>query len=435
MMNRPDLRRPVAGRLALGIAIAAGLIAALAIGLLRLAAGPDPERVRATISAAEALAAGDTAGYARATRPRPFQVPEDHGSHPEYRTEWWYVTGNVAARDGRAFGFQVTFFRNALAPHPPDRASAWSTNQLWMAHFALSDLEGGRHFQAERLARGAVGLAGAALDPFRVWLEEWELDSAGAPTFSSTGSPTPTPAGTATSSAAALGSPDVFPLRLFASEGGAAVDLVLEQGKPPVAQGEGGLSPKGPDPGNASHYFSWTRMPVRGAVVLDGTRIAVEGLAWMDREWSTSALGEEHVGWDWFALQLDDGRELMFFELRRRDGRPDPFDHGALVERDGTHRTLGSDDVEVEVLEWWRSPLDATEYPSGWRIRVLAEEIELLVTPRLRNQEMNLSIRYWEGAVAVEGTRGGAPLSGTGHVELTGYGEGEEGRGVRSLQP
>lgn len=409
------------GRTPVTVVLLLGLVAALAWGALRLAAPPERGEVRATLSAAEALAGSDTEGFARAEDVRAFVWPEDHGPHPAYRTEWWYLTGHLDGPDGESFGFQVTFFRNALAPEDPDRRSAWSTNQLWMGHAALTDVVGGTHRYEERFARGAAGLAGAVADPFRVWLDDWELvRDPEAPPVPGTGS--------------------AFPFRLFASldpgEGGepaAWLDLRVEEGKPPVLQGDRGLSQKGPERGNASFYLSWTRMPLSGRVFLDGREVEVSGEGWMDREWSTSALDELHEGWDWFSLQLDDDREIMFFELRRSDGEPEPLNHGALVEADGSWRVLGAEDVLLEVLDWWASPLDGARYPSGWRVRIPSDGLDLVLTPRVRDQEMNVSFRYWEGALDVEGTRHGIRIRGRGYAELTGYADpgGEGGGEVR----
>ncbi|TVP75224.1 MAG: carotenoid 1,2-hydratase [Gemmatimonadales bacterium] len=372
------------------------LVVGLVVWALRLSGGGEPEGVRATLSAAQAIAGGDTAGFARATEVRDYVFPRDHGPHPEYRTEWWYLTGNLEDEDGRPWGFQVTFFRNSVTPDVPERRSAWSTNQTWMAHFALVDIDAGRHVHGERFSRGAAGLAGGQAEPFRVWLEDWEL---------------------------AGGEEEFFPLRLRATHGEASMDLRLEEGHPMVRQGDRGLSQKGPDPGNASHYLTWPRMPVEGRVQMGDRDVRVTGQGWMDREWSTSALGEEHVGWDWFSIQLDDGRNLMFFELRRDDGLPDPLNHGSVSGPGGLVRTLGAGDVEIQVLDTWASPLDGAEYPSGWQVEIPSEGLSFQVTPRLRDQEMNTSFRYWEGAVLVEGDSSEGPVSGVGYVELTGYGE------------
>ncbi len=380
------------------------VLALLVSGVVLLLGWGDREEegVRASLSAVAAIAGGDTVGFARAVEPRPFVFPEDHGPHPDYRTEWWYLTGNLESDRGDPFGFQLTFFRNSLSPAPVGRASEWDTNQLWMAHFALTDVAREAHVVGERFARGAAGMAGGTAAPFRIWLGDWELRGV---------------------------EDDAFPMQLSAEQDGTRVELRLESLKPPVGQGDRGLSQKGPEPGNASYYLSWTRLQVEGTVETGGRTHAVQGTGWMDREWSTSALSEEHVGWDWFSLQLEDGRDLMFFELRRRDGTSDPLNHGILVEEGGASRTLTATEVEVEVLDWWSSPLDGARYPSGWRLRVPGEALELEVLPRVRDQEMNVSFRYWEGAVTVLGTAAGRPVEGVGYVELTGYGEEEGVRG------
>lgn len=375
--------------------------------------------IRASLSPVQVLAGSDTVGYARATGPREFVFPADHGPHPEYRTEWWYLTGNLTASDGRRFGYQLTFFRNALAPRVVERRSDWSTNQLWMAHLAVTDVAEERHHAAERLARGAAGLAGARASPFRVWLDGWELAWTGEPP--PTGNRLETEAGPRAEGRAE--SAGMFPLRAVAAEEGWGLDLTVAAGKPVVFPGRDGWSRKGPELGNASYYYSYTRLPTRGVVDLDGERYHVRGTSWMDREWSTSALGDAHVGWDWFSLQLDDGRELMFFQLRRLDGSPEPLSHGIWVEPDGRSRSLAIDDWELQVLDHWASPVDGTRLPSGWRVRVPAEGVELEVWPLMRDQEMNLSLRYWEGTVEATGRGPDGPVRGVGFVELTGYGE------------
>jgi predicted secreted hydrolase len=361
---------------------------------------PLPDQAR--LSLVETLAGSDTAGYERALQPRPFDFPADHGPHPGFRTEWWYVTGNLTAESGRDFGFQFTIFRNALAPDAPDGASDWSTNQAYMGHFALTDVAGGRFHAFERFARGAAGLAGAQAGPLRVWLEDWTLEASG---------------------------PGTFPLRLEAGQGGVGLELELASGKPVVFQGDRGLSQKGPEPGNASLYYSLTRMPASGTVVVDGDTLEVRGDAWLDREWSTSALAAGQVGWDWFALQLDDGWDMMIYQLRRADGVADPLSDGVLVDPDGVRVPLEwGTDVVVEPTGSWTSPLDGAVYPSGWRITVPDRGWDLRVEPRIPDQELDVSFRYWEGAVAVVGNgEGGDPVEGRGYVELTGYAEGGVG--------
>ncbi len=367
-------------------------IGLLLSGLILLACREQPSLPHASLSVAGALRTSSDQGYAKALAPREFHFPADHGPHPEFRTEWWYYTGNLATAEGRRFGFQLTFFRSALAPTAPERASAWATRQAWLAHFTVSDVAGKRFHSFERWSRGAVGLAGAQGEPFRVWVKDWTAE--GAP---------------------------VFPMRLRAAEGETAVDLLLQEGKPPVLQGERGLSRKGAEPGDASYYYSLTRMPTSGTVRVDGQSFTVTGDSWMDREWSTSSLGRDQVGWDWLALQLSDGWDVMLYRLRRADGSADPTSSGTLIAPDGSSRPLHLADFQLEGSGEWRSPRSGARYPARWRVRVPGEEVDLDVRPLLADQELDVSFRYWEGAVSIEGTHHGRPVRGQGYVELTGY--------------
>jgi predicted secreted hydrolase len=348
--------------------------------------------IQATVAVRDALAE-DRGGFARAFAARALAFPEDHGPHPDFRTEWWYYTGNLTTPAGRHVGFQLTFFRVALAPAAEPRASGWATRQLYLAHFAVTDTAGRRFHAASRVSRAALELAGAHAAPFRVWVEDWSVEGDGAST------------------------------RLRASEGDVALDLGVSAGKPVVLQGDRGLSRKGAEPGNASLYYSFTRMPARGVIRLGPETLEVTGEAWMDREWSTSALGAGVEGWDWFAVQLDDGRELMVYLLRRRDGAIDPFSAGTLVAVDGTVRQLDAGDVRIETLAHWTSPRSGVRYPARWRLSVPSADLRLEIEPRLADQELIVGTRYWEGAVAVAGSAAGRPIAGQGYVELVGYGE------------
>ncbi len=336
------------------------------------------------------------AGFARVSEPQELSFPRDHGSHDEFKSEWWYFTGNLDSADGRHFGFELTFFRVALAPlSPSTRASAWATRQVWMAHFAVTDVHGHRFLSAERFARGALGLAGATAPPFRVSVQDWSV------------------AGDADSRNAELA--------LRAKDERFAVSLALEAVAPVAAHGERGFDVKGPEPGNASFYYSFPRLAARGSIEVDGISADVVGTAWMDREWSTSALSAGVLGWAWFGIQLSDGRELMFYRLRQSDGTANRYSGGSLIERDGTVTRLRVDDVESEPLAYWTSPRTHVTYPLAWRISIPTQGLALSVQPYLENQEIDRSVRYWEGAVRVDGRAGAAQIDGQGYLELAGY--------------
>lgn len=340
---------------------------------------------------ADLLGADADAGFEKAFMPREFSFPRDHGPHESFRNEWWYVTGNLDADDGRRFGFELTIFRFALQPTAADSDSRWRTNQVYIAHFAITDVVGERFFVAEKYSRGALGLAGATADPFRVWIEDWEIAAAG---------------------------DNQWVLR--AEDDEFALELNLVAAKPPVKNGIDGLSQKSAQPGNASYYYSITRWNADGRLRVAGDESAVSGLAWLDREWSSSALGSDQQGWDWFALQLDDNTELMFYNLRKTDGSQDPNSAGTWVSADGVATHLRRDDVEIIVTDTWASP-EGGRYPSGWKITVPSKGLSLSVEPVLPDQELFTTVRYWEGAVDVNGTSSGVPIDGRGYVELTGY--------------
>jgi predicted secreted hydrolase len=368
-----------------------------------------------------AVLGGPSEGFLRAERPREFSFPADHGPHDGFRTEWWYVTGNLAAVDdpGRKFGFQLTFFRNALSP--PSGAAAdpalvvdspnssnsttshWRADRVWMAHLAISDEAGGRFRFTERFAREALDLAGATTaGGTRVHLGDWRLE--GAASFPERA------VAWATGSDGTVG-----------GIGGIGLDLGFTAEKAPVLQGEHGLSRKGAAEGNASYYYSVSRLATRGRLTLDGRDVDVAGLAWLDREWSTSSLEPSLAGWDWFALQLDDASEVMFYRLRGKDGSTSRFSAGSFVAPDGATTPLGAADVELVPETWFESSDGARRYPSRWRFRAPELGLDLLLTPRVVDQELRVSVRYWEGAVHIEGSRAGAAIRGAGFVEMTGY--------------
>jgi predicted secreted hydrolase len=341
--------------------------------------------VAATVSGASWKEA--TAGYR-------FAFPRDHASHPDYRIEWWYYTGNLDTSAGRCFGYQITFFRVGV-DQAPANPSRWAVRDLFMTHLAVSDIAGGRYRFEERLSRAGPGLAGADPSRYRVWNEDW------------TG-----------------GLDDRQRHVLRAASAGAAIDLVLEEGKPPAINGIDGISQKGAQAGNASHYYSLTRMPTRGVVVVEGERFEVTGLSWMDHEFGTSFLEPEQQGWDWLSLQLDDGRELMLYQLRRGDGSRDPRSSGTLIDREGRTTHLPADDFTLAPAgAVFAAPSGAT-YPIRWTVRVPTQDLVLDVTTPLENQELSTAgagISYWEGAIDIAGTSRGRPVAGRGYLEMTGY--------------
>lgn len=324
--------------------------------------------------------------FRQVTAPRPFEFPADHAAHPGYRNEWWYFTGNLDGPAGRPWGFQFTLFRFEL-DHGPRPDSAWATDAVWMAHLALSDIEGRVFHREERFARGALDLAGATEQ--RWWLRDWTVRRSGKH------------------------------FELEANAGDFGLDLRLEQTRPVVLQGEGGFSRKGPQAGNASHYYSLTRLKTSGSIRLGDASTPVEGLAWLDREWGSSQLSGNLAGWDWFSLQLDDGRDLMVYRLRTDDGDASRFSAGKVVHPDGKARTLGPDDFSATPGREWRDDA-GNRWPVEWTVEVPSEDLSLEVNARFDQQLWRGAVSYWEGAVGVRDTRTGESL-GRGYLELSGY--------------
>ena len=335
------------------------------------------------------------------TGPPGLELPRDHGAHPDTRTEWWYVTGLVDDADGRRYGFQVTFFRQGLAPGDPEPGSSiFRARKIAAAHLAIADIETGEFHHAERLRRSGGGLAGWSTDDLEIWLDDWEIRR-----------------------------DDTGRLTIVAedAETGIGLDLGLQPQKPIVMQGDAGYSQKGPSPGNASAYLSWTRLSVNGTITMDGSAIRVDGHAWFDHEWGSSQLGDGVAGWDWFSLRLSDGRDLMVYQLRRADGSADSFSSGTVVAADGSTIRLGQDDFEITPIHWWTSPETGGRYPVRWRVQVPEQDIDLDIVGLLPNAELDASattgVIYWEGPVEATGSS-----RGEGYVELTGYAGSLEGR-------
>jgi predicted secreted hydrolase len=340
---------------------------------------------------------GQSDGFVRALAPHTFAFPQDSGPHPQFRHEWWYVTGNLDATTGERFGFELTFFRVALAPPGTgvtDTGSRWRASQIYLAHFAVTDVALGEFKFAQKFSRDALGLSGAQADPFRVWLDDWTLGEDGK-----------TPG-----------------WKLSAQGQGYELRLEAQPLGQPVLNGEQGLSRKSGEPGAASYYYSIPRVAVSGRIVRGGRNFDVQGLAWLDREWGSGSLGKAEAGWDWFALQLEGGNTLMFYALRNHDGSRESHSAGTWVDAAGRVQPLSTDQVQIDVSDHWVSPRGG-RYPSRWRVRVPAVGLDVEIHPALANQELGTQPRYWEGAVDVRGKLGASTTSGRGYVELVGYGE------------
>jgi len=343
------------------------------------------------LSALGSLATGKT--WKQAEPGYRYEFPRDHASHSDYGLEWWYYTGNLRASNGHLFGYQLTFFRIGL-DFAPENPSRWAVRDLFAAHLAVTDLTRQTFRFEEKMNRAGIGWAGAATDTYRVWNEDWEVRLTGPQTHS-----------------LRAGTPDL----------GIEVDL-LETGQP-VIHGENGISRKGKTPGNGSHYYSLTRMPTKGRLFLAGEVFQVEGQSWMDHEFGTTFLEEGQSGWDWFAIQLDNGTDLMLFQLRRRDGSIDTSSSGTMVLPGRRPVPIRFGEFGLERLRSWKSESGAT-YPVAWRISIPAEGMSLTLEAALLDQELRTAgtgVTYWEGATRISGTWRGRPVTGKGYLEMTGY--------------
>jgi predicted secreted hydrolase len=334
--------------------------------------------------------------FAVAKAPYRFHFPRDHGAHFAYQSEWWYFTGHLRAGDGRRFGYELTIFRFGLRPgdlRVPAGESRWHTSEVYPAHFAITDVRHGVFLNYERFERGALGMASAAAATLNVHSGDWSI------------------AGT-------------NPIRIIAAKAASGLNLALKSEKPPAINGEDGISRKGPCSSCASHYYSLTRLDTSGIVESGGVRYRVDGVSWMDHEFGSDELQPNQSGWDWFALQLGDDRELMLYRLREKNGATTPQSSGSLVESSGKVRHLLLRDFQIQALGTWKSPHTGAAYPSGWRLRVPSESIDVTVTPVMHDQELvdrQLGVAYWEGDCDVRGFDGRHAVRGVAYVELTGY--------------
>jgi len=364
----------------------------------------------------------DSSGsFARVQHKKDFIFPKDHGPHLKYKYEWWYFSGNLHTDLGRRFGYQLTIFRvglkNEFSLPNTFRASKksknvsrskWRSNHIYMAHFAVTDIEGKRFYPFQKVSRDNFGLAGSQHDTnpdrrmsgsnLKLWVHNWSVESL---------------------------SDSVFPLRLKASSGGVSIDLAITQSTPVVLNGSEGMSMKGSEAGNASYYYSIPRLDTRGEIEIEGFKHKVKGKSWFDREWFTSAFKNAITGWDWFAIQLEDDREIMLYYLRNQDNAKTKHSGGTIIERDGKYKRLDADDIIIIVKRYWQSPKTGISYPAGWKVAIPSHSIEMLVTPLVEDQELDFIPHYWEGAVRVsavdQSENHRKSVTGLGYVELVGY--------------
>jgi predicted secreted hydrolase len=323
-----------------------------------------------------------------------FEFPRDHFSHPCFRTEWWYFTGNLSDASGSEFGFQLTFFREAV-DNPYPNPSRWRIDDLYMAHFAISDIAAKDFLYSQRISRAGISLAGADPADGRIWNGPWKAEVHG----------------------------DAW--SLVAGDGTSALQLKMESRKPPSIQGINGVSQKAEGEGNGSHYYSLTRLATSGKLRFRGASYAVTGWSWMDHEFSTSQLSPQQVGWDWVSLQMKDGTEWMLFQLRRKDGTRDPFSAGSFVDEKGRVTPLASGDFEMIPGAAWASPQSGARYPVAWRIRVPRLRLEIEISAAMPAQELDTKqttgVIYWEGSITAKGSHNETPVGGRGYLEMTGY--------------
>lgn len=324
-----------------------------------------------------------------------YEFPRDHHAHGEFKTEWWYFTGNLVDTTGRQFGYQLTFFRHGIRP-PANRApelSRFVVGDLKFAHFTITDAAGARFRFEQKTSRGAFGEAGFDDGERLAWIESWALRMTADGEF-----------------------------HVTADTKDSAIDLHLRSAKPAAIHGADGVSAKAEGEGHASHYYSLTRLSTAGQLRSGENSFEVSGESWFDHEWATNQLAPEQVGWDWLSVQFNDGTELMLYQMRLANGNADPTSSGTWVAADGTTKHLPSSSFQMTPTHWWTSAKSGAKYPNGWRITIPDRGLEITVRPVLDDQELALSpVAYWEGAVDVSGTRDGKPIAGRGYLELTGY--------------
>ncbi|HEY2712403.1 MAG TPA: lipocalin-like domain-containing protein [Chthoniobacterales bacterium] len=324
-----------------------------------------------------------------------YQFPRDHHVHPDFKTEWWYFTGNLTNQSGRRFGYELTFFRQGIRP-PDERGGTTSrfvVDDLKFAHFTVTDAAEKQFRFYDKVSRGSFGEAGFGNEQRLAWIQNWTIQMASDGAFD-----------------------------LVANAADAAVKLHLVPQKKPIIHGSNGISRKAKAAGHASHYYSITRLTTNGTLRTGRENSKIEGESWFDHEWATNQLASNQVGWNWVSAQFDDGSELMLYEMRLTNGSIDPVSNGTIVQADGSYSSLTSAEFQMKPLSFWLSPTTKAKYPIAWHVKVPRMALEFEIRPVLENQELVFTpLTYWEGAFDIVGTRNGKPLGGHGYLELTGF--------------
>ena len=338
------------------------------------------------------------ATWRQAIEPWTWQFPRDHGAHPDFKSEWWYFTGNLQDSMQRKFGYQLTIFRQGVQFTPAQLDSKWAVRDFYFGHLTISDLSTGKFHVTERVTRGALGEAAAATDHMEVSLGPWSIKQTGR-----------------------------GQIQLKAADDDIAIDLAARPRTPPVLEGVNGLSQKAPGAGNASYYYSYPLLETSGQIRVGEMTYSVTGQSWFDHEFSTSLLGKDQVGWDWFCIQLDNREQIMLYAMRDKSGKMDPVSEGTWIKADGTSVRIEPASFFIEKTGTWKSPKSGATYPAGWAISIPGHQIDLIVTPAMADQELHLNkmgaLDYWEGATTIRGKEGAETVSGVGYTELTGYGQ------------
>ncbi len=374
-----------------------GTVAAMALKVSASDAKRTDAYTQETASIGDFLQGSAEKTFAQVREIRTFKFPQDHGSHLEFESEWWYFTGNVFGSDKRRYGYQFTIFRRSTGASQAQLESNWASDQIYLAHIGITDAAGNRLLHAEKYGRGALDLSGSQAQPFRVWVEKWQVQGR---------------------EGACEGCLD---LTIEAHSEEFSFHLHLQSEKPVVLQGEAGLSRKSSTTDSASYYYSLTRLATHGEMKINGQSVQVYGFSWMDHEWFSAVLSDDDAGWDWFSLQFENNREMMLFQVRKQDPNMPSFKYGILVSSDGTTEVLRPDEIEFKPQRTWQSDASQAQYPIGWSIMIPSRGLNLIVDAVVDNQERDGSFRYWEGMIDVTVTEGSNRFSGNGYLEMTGY--------------